>query len=266
MRLPLAFLTLLLTTRAHGASAGRVSFLEGEASRTAQRGLSQPLAEGSEVEPGDALETRAGARLEVLLADGSTLRLDEGTRVVVEEVVLVAPMSWRVRLSLALGTLWSKVTRRIGPDASFEVRTERVVAGVRGTQFLVEAAADHQVQVVEGAVEVGLFEKGQPAVLARHRVEAAHHLRVDARGRTDGPASCAPSELHAFFRWMRVRTTAEGRLGHEVRAMERPRARVRPEAEERGGPSEAGEDRLDTQERLRERRERVIERRDHRTR
>jgi ferric-dicitrate binding protein FerR (iron transport regulator) len=228
-------------------AAGRVTFLEGEAARTPPGGAAQALAMGSDVQVGDALETSAGGRLEVSLADGSVVRLDERSRATLDAAAQTAPKSWKVRLSLLAGALWSKVTRRIGPDAAYEVSTERFVAGVRGTEFLVEAADDHQVQVAEGAVEVSLRE-GTAAAARRFRVEAARGLVVDRELRTDGPLGGKALRPHAFFAWMREREAA-GRL----RRLSRAKA---AEVERRKDANPRRDDRRDRGERIQEQRER----------
>lgn len=64
--------------------------------------------------------------------------------------------STRVRIQLLLGTLWSKVTTRES-DREFEVETNRVVCGVRGTEFGVTYDPRRKrttVQVKSGRVDV----------------------------------------------------------------------------------------------------------------
>lgn len=255
MRQGLALLLVAAVPLAARAdAAGRVTFLEGEASRTPRGGAAQALAEGGEVRAGDALETAAGSRLEVALADGSVIRLDERSRADLDEVKEASPKSWRVRLSLAAGALWSKVTRRLGSDAAFEVKTERFVAGVRGTEFLVEAADDHQIQVSAGAVEVGLNEGGAAWAVRRFRVEAAHALRVDRQLRTQGPLGDRSWGPHPFFAWMRQRE-AGGLLKH----LARPKVEIKERRK-------AGDDRERPERPLRDRRERILDPRERRPR
>ncbi len=62
-----------------------------------------------------------------------------------------------VGLQLWVGRLWARVTKSIGGKRDFEVRTPNAVAGVRGTEFVVDVSEQGQTQVtvVEGGVELG---------------------------------------------------------------------------------------------------------------
>ncbi len=165
------------------AAAGKVTLAEGPVTRV-RTGLSaQALEVGAQVEDGDTLETGEKARLEVQLADGSVVRLGSRGRLVVDSVTPVET-GFRVKLTLALGELWSKVTRKTGPDAGYEVHTDRSVAGVRGTEFVVEAGDEHEVEVLEGKVEVALRDGS-----ARHALTPGLRLRIDRAGKTAGPAT-----------------------------------------------------------------------------
>lgn len=164
------------------AAAGKVTLADGPVTRTRIGAPSQALETGAEVEDGDTLETGEKARLEVRLADGSVLRLGARGRLVVDSVAPV-DTSFRVKLTLTLGELWSKVTRKTGPDAGYEVHTDRSVAGVRGTEFVVEAGDEHEVEVLEGKVEVALRDGS-----TRHALTVGQRLRIDRAGKTLGPA------------------------------------------------------------------------------
>jgi hypothetical protein len=61
-----------------------------------------------------------------------------------------------VSARLLVGKVWANVARAVGGAQRFEVETEHAVAGVRGTTFRVDAAADRSVvvKVYRGAVAV----------------------------------------------------------------------------------------------------------------
>jgi hypothetical protein len=244
MRALCVVLAALLLPATALAGAGKVSYLEGTATRTPKDGAAAPLALESQVEDGDAVETAAGSRVEVALADGSLVRLNESSKIVVDSAAQAPDLGWRIKLTLALGQVWAKVTRKVGADAGFEVHTERVVAGVRGTEFLVSAAEDHQIEVYEGEVDVGLRGVGgvEPA---HHRVRPGHALRVDRKGRTEGPRQFKAE--HSFRGWVK---------NHEAR-LERERDKDRSRTDRRMDAKERREHRRD---RLRERREERKER------
>jgi hypothetical protein len=184
------------------AASGKVTFLEGSATRTAAGGAPVALIDGAAVLEGDALETSAGGRLEVTLEDGSIVRVDEKSRLLVDSVVRIGDQSWKVKLTLALGQIWSKVTRKVGEGAGYEVHTERAVAGVRGTEFLVEASGDHNVEVDEGVVDVGV--RGADGLVTEHHlVNLGERLAIDASGRTAGPIKGRAER--AFRHWLKER-------------------------------------------------------------
>jgi hypothetical protein len=94
-----------------------------------------------------------------MLGENSQLRIDEASFEGQERKGFSA--------TLGFGKIWSQVEKMMaGPNAKFEVRTERAVAGVRGTIFRVDAVkvvgattqlarrAHTVVRVVEGRVAV----------------------------------------------------------------------------------------------------------------
>jgi hypothetical protein len=62
----------------------------------------------------------------------------------------------KAQTKLTAGKMWASVTKAVGGESRFAVRTENAVAGVRGTTFRVNAEEDGStlVKVYEGAVAV----------------------------------------------------------------------------------------------------------------
>jgi ferric-dicitrate binding protein FerR (iron transport regulator) len=226
--------------------------VEGDALRSRGTETAAGVAEGDAVLQGDALSTKEGARLEVTLGDGSVVRLDESSRFVLDEAALhLGGTGFRASLTLAVGSLWARVTRRLEGESSFEVKTDRVTAGVRGTEFLVEAREEHAVHVIDGSVEVGVREERGPQ--RTFLVGASHRLRVERGGVHAGVEKGEPAgRPHGFLRWSQDRDAGRGRgarqgepPGKRLRPGQRP---MRPE----GGP------RPDLRERTEERRQRRL--------
>ncbi len=146
----------LLSAAAPAGSSGSVTFLAGEATRTAG-GRTEELARGSEVRQGDVLETRARTRLEITLPDRSVIRIGPRSRIELVSAFFSRSADERkVTARIAVGNLWAKVARAAGGASRFEVQTENAVAGVRGTTFRVDARTDRSVvvKVYSGAVAV----------------------------------------------------------------------------------------------------------------
>jgi hypothetical protein len=156
----LAGVTLALAAvavAAPNAPAGTVTFLAGDAARTAPGGKPEKLAVGKAVLQGDVLETQKRTRLEVKLGDGSVLRLGPSSKAEVAAAAFGKTVEDRnVSAKLLVGKVWANVAKAVGGEQRFEVKTENAVAGVRGTTFRVDAATDKSVvvKVYSGTVAV----------------------------------------------------------------------------------------------------------------
>jgi hypothetical protein len=179
------------------ANVGAVTAVEGVSTRTPPNGAAVALAVGSEVELGDVLAVTSG-NLQVMLNDDSTLMLSEGSRLEITEARFEDLEKRWFSARLVLGSVWAKVTRALAPqDSRFEISTDRAVAGVRGTTFVIEvdpadAELDTHVQVLEGRVEVaaqvpdpetGREGAGKPRLSRRmEALSAGERLSVGKRG------------------------------------------------------------------------------------
>jgi len=156
----LAGVTLALAAvavAAPNAPAGTVTFLAGDATRTAPGGKPEKLAVGKALLQGDVLETQKRTRLEVKLGDGSVLRLGPSSKAEVAAAAFGKTVEDRnVSAKLLVGKVWANVAKAVGGEQRFEVKTENAVAGVRGTTFRVDAATDKSVvvKVYSGTVAV----------------------------------------------------------------------------------------------------------------
>lgn len=176
----LAVAAVSVMAAAAPSPAGTVTFLAGQAQRIAG-GKGQPLAVGSPVFAGDVIETRKRTRLELRLADSSVLRLGPGAKVDLSAAAFGRSVEERqVSAKLQVGNVWAKVAKTVGGESRFEVKTENAVAGVRGTTFRVDAAADRSVvvKVYSGTVAVAGGRIPRP----EHGVSdaAAEPTRADA--------------------------------------------------------------------------------------
>lgn len=110
-------------------------------------------ADGEVLGTSDEIRTVDGTAL-LTFADGSTLSIDPGTTVRIEELSLRSG-STTTRLVQALGRTWSSVSR-LGPSSRYQIRTPSVTATVRGTAFEIGVSAEGVtlVRTAEGAVTV----------------------------------------------------------------------------------------------------------------
>lgn len=213
-RLPSAALLLLLSSPAF-ASVGEVSVLEGHATRAPGKDAAPvDLKVGSPIEQGDVLKVDAGGNLKLTLTDKSVLMVAGGSELTIDEARFKGLERESFSIKLALGKVWAHVSKTLaGSDQNFEVKTDRAVAGVRGTIFRVDAtklfdqaqakprkAAGRSytvVRVQDGKVAVNAKvarehqDKADPQLLAqmgikpggpgpRHRVEGPKQISKEA--------------------------------------------------------------------------------------
>lgn len=176
------------------------TIVEGHATvQTAGASSEQPLAQGAALQEGDVVQTGPDGRVEIATANGNTLRLVQNVRLELRQ----APQQGRTfSAHLWLGSLWLRVHKLL-QDESFRVETENGVAGVRGTEFMVEAGTqggEDRVRVYEGAVEVH-DRAGQWT----HRVEPGSELSFRRGARPEGPRPFDPASdrTHPLMRWVR---------------------------------------------------------------
>lgn len=135
----LATICMLLGAVDALASVGKVTVLDGEATRTAADGKSFPLAVGGAIELHDVLDVPRG-NLKLELTDGSVIALAEKSRLEIREAEFRDQERSAFWGHLSAGSLWTTVKKALG-GGKYEVTTDRAVAGVRGTVFRVDADA-----------------------------------------------------------------------------------------------------------------------------
>jgi hypothetical protein len=194
------------------APAGTITFLSGEASRSAG-GATEKLAVGSAVYQGDLVETQRRTRLELKLSDASVLRLGPLSRVDLDAAAFGAGADDRkVSAKLRVGNVWASVTKALGGEARFEVKTENAVAGVRGTTFRVDARQDKSVvvRVYSGTVAVAAGPLPRPGHAGPAAGGAATPGRPERRP-VAGPQQVTREQWERIVTgMMQVRVAADG--------------------------------------------------------
>ena len=194
------------------AASGEVTFLEGTATRAPVKGAKASLKMQGTVEQGDLIQTGPKSRLELTLPDKSIVRLGPSSKLRLDAAAF-SDEGREFKATLLLGKVWSKVTGVFGSERNFEVRTERAVAGVRGTIFRVDAAKSKAVlvKVYTGTVAVAGSSmptsappKGErvqvagPQAVSRQQwekiVSAMMQVRVGANGVAEEPVRFTEQE------------------------------------------------------------------------
>ncbi len=214
--IPSARITMVQPPLGPGQSRGvTVTFTEARAARpigmvvgvtgAVQTGDGAALSAGDRLAPGNAVRTGPGASAVLGLADGSRVRVEAGTTLVLERLTLDADRQRRVELRVDAGEVTALVER---PGGSFQIATPAGTAGVRGTvfRFAQAEAAPVRLETLEGTVNLA----GGSAV----DVTAGHGSRVaagaapeDPRALPAPPVVVSPREgpMGKALTWDRVR-------------------------------------------------------------
>jgi hypothetical protein len=91
---------------------------------------------------GDRIRTGTGAVAEITYFEGSTVRLEADTEIVVESLGTAADGGTVVAMMQTLGRTWHVVTKLVSGSSRYEVRTPSSTASVRGTIFAVDVRVD----------------------------------------------------------------------------------------------------------------------------
>jgi hypothetical protein len=107
---------------------------------------------GTPLEVGDQVYAREESFAEIRYSIGTVLRMDEKTKVTIEE-----SSEKTIRTKSALGSVWVNMRKLISTGKQFEVSTPTAVAAIRGTVFDLSYTPDSAsyVNVFEGKVAVG---------------------------------------------------------------------------------------------------------------
>jgi len=167
---------------------------------------------GEVIAAGDTIRTGPGATAEITYFEGSSVRIEAGTELVIEALATEADGGTVIAMAQAIGRTWHVVTKLLTPSSRYEVRTPTSAASVRGTIF---------------AVEVRNEDDGPAATVATLEGEVV-------RGKRAGPAHpAAPSRLNGAPQ----RQAATARPSHRANESARPRLtkepRAKPAADER---------------------------------
>ena len=97
---------------------------------------------GDVINAGDTIRAESGAAAEITYFEGSSVRLEADTQIVVESLRTEADGGTVIGMMQTLGRTWHVVTKLISGSSRYEVRTPSSTASVRGTIFAVDVHAD----------------------------------------------------------------------------------------------------------------------------
>jgi hypothetical protein len=102
----------------------------------------------------DIIKTGVNSKVSITFFDGSTIDLKPDTQIVIKE--LVKGKTKTIRLKQDIGETLSKVEKLADSSSGYEIETPVAVVGVRGSQMVVNVAANGAtvVQNIEGKISV----------------------------------------------------------------------------------------------------------------
>ena len=87
---------------------------------------------GQKIPAGTKIMTDNIARAQLVFPNGTITRLDKNTEV---ELTSLQQAPSKIKVSLNLGRIWSRVTKILGKEELYQTETDTVVATVRGTSY-----------------------------------------------------------------------------------------------------------------------------------
>jgi hypothetical protein len=152
----------------------------------------EPIGPGDEVFSGDTIKIEKG-RLEIDVLGVGRVRVFSDTK------LELGGKAHERSIALATGMVWAFVTKLSGD--SFEIEGQHAVAGVRGTEFIVESTDDgDDVRVVKGDVDVAAKHEREK----RHRVKGGERMHTKRRESPSSAEHYDHASDHA--RWENLRS------------------------------------------------------------
>jgi hypothetical protein len=156
-------------------------------------------ADGAVLYVGSAVRTAYGARAVITLFEGSTVELEPGSEVMIEEATTRSDATI-VQLAQSLGRSWHVVTRLTNADSRYEVRTPSATASVRGTAF--------EVVVTDGATGPTTTVTTTEGLVATLDTAATREVLVAPAQTTTVRANAAPESPRSAPEAQRVVTVS----------------------------------------------------------
>lgn len=120
-----------------------------------------PVEAGMPLESGDKIKTGADGSAEILIDDGSILKLEDKAEIELTAMRAdSATKKMKTRLYLGVGRLFSNIAKLMNRESRFDVQTPTAIVGIRGTEFVVELADSEEtdVGVFAGSVYVNAVD------------------------------------------------------------------------------------------------------------
>lgn len=200
---------LMLTTSSAVAAErlqiGRVVIVQGQV--LSQNPVVNPtpaaVKRGQSIYEGDIIRTDKNSFARLLMEDKSLLDVGPSTYVNLAQYGVAKNERKRsVGIKLILGRLWARVSEAFGDKSKFEITTANAVAGVRGTELIVDYGKDGQsvVTVVHGLVAVSSSSGAAIELTANQRSSVAGNGGLTSSKVTQEEITTMASDSQPRFR------------------------------------------------------------------
>ncbi len=161
----------------------------------------EPAEEGQVVESGDEIKVGDDSQATLMMQSDTSVQLSAGADMKVDQIESNASGGFLSRLEVFAGNVLADVKKHLDEShSSFEIDSDGVVCGVRGTAFSVNSQDNAaQVSTFEGAVNVGNGTES--------RMVQAGSMSEFRAGRFFRQRRLEGRELQRFQRWRAFRQT-----------------------------------------------------------
>jgi len=182
------------------AAASTLSALQGDVSIRHADGSVTRANDGGIIVAGDTIRTESGAFAEITYFEGSTVRIEASTELVVEKLSTESDGGTVIAMSQAIGRTWHVVTKLITGSSRYEVHTPSSTATVRGTIFAVDVQLEPEgvaatVTTSEGTVVHSASDPAHTGGTTSVRVTAGQQSKVTRDKSTEPAHPAAPETL-----------------------------------------------------------------------
>jgi hypothetical protein len=159
-----------------------VSYLEGTATYGEDNAV-HPLKKGQDIEAPANIAVADGAKLELLLPEGSVVRFASSTNFALVSAATTGS-NRNIEVDVAMGDCWASVKGFLG-ETEFEVNSPTAVAGVAGTKYRLNVAGDQTSRYLVYQGKVKVERRWTATAQAGPRVRVAGPKKVQGPSRVD---------------------------------------------------------------------------------
>lgn len=145
--------------------AGIVTFSKGDTKLLSKEGKEKKIQKDMFFFKDDTIITGKDGIVDIQLMDGIVIRVKQNTKLRLQDIIVGDNSNTiKAKMKLESGKVFAKTDKKLAADSSFSISTPTFVAGIRGTEFIVEDSdGKDQTLVSDGAVNIEtLDENGNP--------------------------------------------------------------------------------------------------------